>query len=471
MVRWETIYEISIKTRKQFKNIMKQIKLLLSTFFMCLSMLVHSQSSDSTPVEKGITWVTGLSWEQLKQKAKGEQKYIFIDCYATWCVPCKMMDKEVYTNDTVSNFSNSNFISVKVQMDTSKTDNEAIKKWYSDAHAINKDFQVGAYPTFLFISPTGELVHKAEGYYDVQQFVELMNDALDPEKQYFTLVAHYKRGIKDYSKMRYLINTAYRMDDLSTARTIAKDYIENYLLKLKKPDLYTKENLEFIRTNTFSSKDKGFQFLYKNANKIDKEMKNPTFVEVMAYTIISNEEVKPAMIAAYKCAIAPNWQTLGNTIKNKYNRYYSDFVITEAKMRWYSWKKDWPKFCQNTVKLVNQFLINAEDGLLATQSWQLFLHSMDKSQLETSLEWTKRVIARSTDSSNILPNTMDTYANLIYKISYLFGDKKDTQRAIQEEEKAMDMKIKFNRDSPELIEEFKKALKNMKAGVPTWSQE
>jgi thioredoxin-related protein len=450
---------------------MKKIKLLLCTFIMWPSIFVHAQPLESTRAENGIKWVTGLSWEQVKQKAKAENKYILLDCYATWCVPCKMMEKEVYTNDSVSNFANSNFISVKVQMDTSKADNETIKKWYSNAHSINKEYEVRAYPTFLFVSSTGELVHKAEGYYQVQKFVELMADALNPEKQYFTLVANYKRGIKDYSKMRYLINTAYRVNDLNAARIIAKDYIENYLFKLKKSDLYTKENLEFIRANTFSSKDKAFQFLYKNASKIDKQMKDADFVELMALFMISNEVVTSDIKAAFKSGVALNWDRLGNTIEKNYNSYYSGFVITEAKMRWSKFKKDWPEFCQNTINYVDNYLHNPNDNLLSTKAWDVFLKSADKSQLEIALQWTRRVIARSADSSNILPNTMDTYANLLYKISYLFGEKKDTQIAIQEEEKAMDMKIRFNSDNIEVIEIFQKTLEKMRDGIPTWTQE
>ena len=53
---------------------------------------------------KGIKGITGLFWEQIKQKAKQENKYIFIDAYTTWCGPCKMMDEYVYANDSESNF-------------------------------------------------------------------------------------------------------------------------------------------------------------------------------------------------------------------------------------------------------------------------------------------------------------------------------------------------------------------------------
>src|SRR5688500_7757549 len=78
---------------------------------------------------QGIKWTTGLTWEQINQKAKTENKYIFLDLYATWCGPCKEMDKSVYPNDTVGLFFNNKFVSVKVQMDRTKKDNAFIQSW------------------------------------------------------------------------------------------------------------------------------------------------------------------------------------------------------------------------------------------------------------------------------------------------------------------------------------------------------
>src|SRR4051812_34660552 len=65
----------------------------------------------------GITWVDNLNWQQVLKKAKKEKKYIFVDCFTTWCGPCKKMDKVVYTNDSLGDFLNAKFISVKLQMD------------------------------------------------------------------------------------------------------------------------------------------------------------------------------------------------------------------------------------------------------------------------------------------------------------------------------------------------------------------
>ena len=55
----------------------------------------NSGKGTSQDTTKGIHFVNGLSWQEVLQKAKAENKYIFVDCYATWCGPCKAMDKEV----------------------------------------------------------------------------------------------------------------------------------------------------------------------------------------------------------------------------------------------------------------------------------------------------------------------------------------------------------------------------------------
>src|SRR5688500_9355246 len=96
-------------------------KLLLIIFLLPLLTIAQ---------EKGIQWTTGLSWNQIKAKAKKENKFIFLDCYATWCGPCKEMDKKIYVNDSVGDYFNQHFVSVKVQMDKTKNDDESVKKWY-----------------------------------------------------------------------------------------------------------------------------------------------------------------------------------------------------------------------------------------------------------------------------------------------------------------------------------------------------
>ncbi|KKX50276.1 thioredoxin domain-containing protein [Sphingobacterium sp. IITKGP-BTPF85] len=47
--------------------------------------------------EKGITFEHGLNWSQIKEKAKKENKFIFVDLFTTWCGPCKYMSASVFS--------------------------------------------------------------------------------------------------------------------------------------------------------------------------------------------------------------------------------------------------------------------------------------------------------------------------------------------------------------------------------------
>src|ERR1700760_3185564 len=100
----------------------------------------------------GIQFDHKSSWEQIKEIAKKEGKYIFVDCFATWCGPCKEMDKSIYPLQIVGDSVNRHFISVKVQIDTSKNDDEYTKSWYRQAKYLADLYHVNSLPTFLFFS-------------------------------------------------------------------------------------------------------------------------------------------------------------------------------------------------------------------------------------------------------------------------------------------------------------------------------
>src|ERR1700744_3062809 len=96
----------------------KTIQLLM--ILLSFVSLTHAQ---------GIRFEDGYTWQQIKEKAQKEHKYIFMDCYATWCGPCKWMSKTIFPQKEVGDFMNANFINVAVQMDKTTNDLEAVKKW------------------------------------------------------------------------------------------------------------------------------------------------------------------------------------------------------------------------------------------------------------------------------------------------------------------------------------------------------
>src|SRR5580700_4758162 len=90
----------------------------------------------------GIQFEQQTKWSEIQSKAKAEHKYIFVDCYATWCGPCKAMDEKVYPKKIIGNLYNKEFISVKLQMDRTPQDESYVKSWYETAHSLENAYKI-----------------------------------------------------------------------------------------------------------------------------------------------------------------------------------------------------------------------------------------------------------------------------------------------------------------------------------------
>lgn len=108
----------------------------------------------------GIKFAEG-SWAEIMELAQKNNKPIFVDCYTTWCGPCKKLSNEVFPQKAVGDYFNANFISVKVDCEKG----EGIK--------LKERFEVGAFPTLLFIDPSGEeVLHRVVGYVPAEKLIE-----------------------------------------------------------------------------------------------------------------------------------------------------------------------------------------------------------------------------------------------------------------------------------------------------------
>ncbi len=162
---------------------------VISCALLMLTLLLSRSELSAQGSE--IEFKNEMTWNAIREKAKSLRKYIFLECYATWCVPCKLMDNETYSNIAVGQYFNEHFISARVQIDTSKNDDDLTKMWYEDANTIKKLYKVELVPSFLFFSPDGELVHRAMGYKDTMEIINIAKSALDSNHQYYALLKKY----------------------------------------------------------------------------------------------------------------------------------------------------------------------------------------------------------------------------------------------------------------------------------------
>lgn len=83
--------------------------------------------------------------------AKAQNKKVFVDFYAEWCLPCKLLDEEVFNHKEVYSYFNENFINYKV--DIEKANGPNLKLMYGAQEL----------PTLLFLDSSGSVVKRNDG--------------------------------------------------------------------------------------------------------------------------------------------------------------------------------------------------------------------------------------------------------------------------------------------------------------------
>ncbi|MCK9303909.1 MAG: DUF255 domain-containing protein [Bacteroidales bacterium] len=149
--------------------------------------------------------------------AESRNKLIFLDCYTTWCGPCKGMASEVFTDKIVGEFMNGNFICTKRDME--KGEGVELNTKY-------KSFIPG-YPTYLLINSDGEVIYQAAGYMKAEKFIQSMKEGLE-RKSWIIYKKRFDEGersldfVNEFLKM---LETAYQNNILEEVRSYALNNI------------------------------------------------------------------------------------------------------------------------------------------------------------------------------------------------------------------------------------------------------
>lgn len=211
---------------------MKRLKQINKRFLLLWLLLPCTALSQ----EGGIEFTQDTTWQQVLADAKAQHKYIFVDCYTTWCGPCKRMDAEVYPDKTVGDYFNDHFISLKLQMDKTPTDAAAVKNWYYTAGMFTRNYSINAFPTFMFFDPDGKPAHKVSGSEDAKNFIQTGKEAQDAGKQYYAILNNFQPGKLDTAEEKGLARS-FSFSDKVLARKITLDYLTRIPKKqLSNPD-------------------------------------------------------------------------------------------------------------------------------------------------------------------------------------------------------------------------------------------
>lgn len=401
---------------------------------------------------QGIKFEENISWKEVQEKAKREHKYIFIDVYATWCGPCKEMDKRVYPDEKVGSAVNEKFISIKVQIDQTKEDGEHIKKWYADSDSIKNRYKVKVLPTFLIFSPEGKLVHRATGVQDQASFINIIENSLAHENQYYTRLSKYQLGKMDFNEMYQFALIANSIEECEQAKVVASNYINNYLLKLKSEELFSKTNLEFISDFMGNTQSKEFNLFFKNTIKVNAIL-GADKAEYKLRATIAKDYFPTGDQNSLRNP--PNWDNIEKIVVAKFGKIGQEAVYGR-KMLYYLESKDPINFAKY-YKLYFVTALKRPEYNINNISWSIFEMVSDQKTLQYACNDVMKYAMEEWYSSH--PTAYDTYANLLYKT----GRKAE---AIAWEVRA----LKLVKGIPEMEQVFQETLDKMRTGQKTWPE-
>ena len=139
---------------------MKKIALLIALF------------SIGTITAQKIEWMT---MNEALEAQKKEPKKIFMDVYTKWCGPCKLLDKNTFSDKNVIAFVNKHYYPVKFNAEGTEEityqdftytnpNYQSERKGRNATHFFADALKLRGYPSLVFFEEDGSLIQAVPGY-------------------------------------------------------------------------------------------------------------------------------------------------------------------------------------------------------------------------------------------------------------------------------------------------------------------
>lgn len=341
---------------------------------------------------QGIKFEEG-SFKSLLAKAKKENKLIFVDAYAVWCGPCKLMVKNIFPLKDVGDHYNAHFINAKIDMEK------------GEGIDLAKKYNVKAFPTYLFINGDGEEVHRTLGYVEEKDFIQFAKDAEDPNKRLTALKQKFEGGEKDPEFLKNLAGlTIYNDADF------AGRVLDRYLSAKTSLD---QDDVQMILAGTQSTESPLYKIFQNKKEEIIKVMPAERY-EMVDKNIKLNTIMKKTYSADTKKWNDAYFLTETQKFLSKDE---SEKLLKRAKSSRALKDKDFATYEKMTLEVYKDYSAASSEELNSI-AWNFFENVNTKSSLETAVKWAQESVKKNENYANT-----DTLANLYNKV----GDKKNAK--------------------------------------------
>ena len=344
------------------------MKKTLTTIFLFVFLISFAQESIN---------FENATFKEILAKAKREKKLVFMDAYASWCGPCKLMEKNIFPLPAVKEYFNANFINARFDMEKGEGRDIAMK------------YQVRSYPSYLFLNGDGEVVMKNYGYMGEQDFIAIAKEANNPLLATGNPKELFEKGESDPA---FLLNMM--RQNAQTDYELAKKVSERYF-KGKQDQQLTRDDIGMLLYFIKSPSDSNYQVFKDRKEDVVKEMSgdiynqfdvNIKISKVMESSLNQNTGVIDDEYF-YKNAIHLVGKTEAETALNRMKVIYYPNVGNY---------KEYEKAALLYYKNANDF--DSEELLKA--AWIFSEHIDDMTSLKQAEEWAEKSVMKTETAEN-----------------------------------------------------------------------
>jgi len=160
------------------------------------------------PAPESVKW---LSFREAKEEALRLNKPIFMDVFAEWCAPCKMMDRQVFPNDSVKSILSTRYVAAKINGDDGL-----------EGDSIRMRMGVKAYPTYIVLSPSGKERKRFVGFVPTATLVRWLSDSAGVQLLQWPDMAKARQIAVD-QKRKIMVLILQSGDDIEAANQLVGD--------------------------------------------------------------------------------------------------------------------------------------------------------------------------------------------------------------------------------------------------------
>lgn len=324
------------------------------------------------------------TWEQARIKAKKENKYVFLDCWSEGCGYCKMMDQETFSDSSVVSYMESKFVAVSRDM------------YSGEGILLNMKYHIRGFPSFLIFNPQGQLCFEFTGYMKPNEFIDSLESALNPKKQFVCKGFSYELepGYPDFYKRAF----GYYGDPVIADSTIVMAWLD-------KQNDWTSEICWSVLWQ-FCGGAKHQRWILNNQEQL--------------IPLYGNEvpELASGLIGYYchLANIAKSDSLFLETLemaKTFLKEPYRSERINSNSRYYYKATENWINYGTALEEIFEKDNFKSHDGI-NDECWTLAENCTDTATLNKAIGWIQIVLISDSTSQFI-----DTYAMLLYKTNRL----------------------------------------------------